>query len=46
MAREILRYGADPNHLQEVSDVDKESIQNDFTAAIHLIFLCREDCLL
>ena len=23
MAREILRYGADPNHLQEVSDVMK-----------------------
>ena len=46
MAREILRYGADPNHLQEVSDIGEVSTQNVFTAAMHLIFLSREDCLL
>ena len=46
MAREILRSGADPNHLQEVSDIDEVSIHNVIIAAMNLIFLSREDCLL
>ena len=40
MAREILRFGADQNHLQEVSDIDEVYLHRMFSQLPYISSSC------